>query len=334
MNNAHLITPANCRLPISDCQLKEEAFGPSYSSVYDALYADKDYEAECDLIERVIATYGGEQGVVQSCDILDLGCGTGRHASLLAARGHRVLGVDRSPHMVAQARERTSPPPLPRGDKGGLESVAASTLEFTTADIRTFRCERKFDIALLMFAVIGYQIEDEDVVEALRTARAHLRNGGLLLFDCWYGPAVLREPPTSRMKPVENSSGRVIRVSTPRLDLPRRRITVHFALEARGKALWDRLSSRPTPRFQDEGPAGKPVPLGEVNDHYKATADSHNDQLHHWEETHCVRFFFEEDFERFLSAAGFSLIRVGAMPDFDRPVDENSWNVTILAKTS
>ncbi|WP_307793177.1 class I SAM-dependent methyltransferase [Amycolatopsis sp. MtRt-6] len=41
---------------------------------------------------------------------LDAACGTGRYAGLLAGRGHRVIGIDRSPEMLAWARTR-----VPRG---------------------------------------------------------------------------------------------------------------------------------------------------------------------------------------------------------------------------
>ena len=47
-----------------------QPFGSDYAESYDELYADKDYEAECDLIERVLRTYG--EGKIAS--ILDLGC--------------------------------------------------------------------------------------------------------------------------------------------------------------------------------------------------------------------------------------------------------------------
>lgn len=51
---------------------------------------------------------------------LDAACGTGRMAALLAGRGHRTVGVDSSPEMLARARER-----VPEGDfrLGGLDAL-------------------------------------------------------------------------------------------------------------------------------------------------------------------------------------------------------------------
>jgi SAM-dependent methyltransferase len=37
---------------------------------------------------------------------LDAACGTGRHTTYLASLGHRVIGVDTSPEMLARAREK------------------------------------------------------------------------------------------------------------------------------------------------------------------------------------------------------------------------------------
>jgi SAM-dependent methyltransferase len=53
--------------------------------------------------EPVVASYldGREPGVA-----LDAACGTGRFAEFLATRGHRVIGVDSSPDMLAHARRR------------------------------------------------------------------------------------------------------------------------------------------------------------------------------------------------------------------------------------
>lgn len=248
-----------------------EPFGASYADVYDALYADKDYAAECDLIERVLRT----NLAVPARTILDLGCGTGRHALVLAKRGYDVLGVDRSPHMIERAR------------------VGGAEVDYAVADLRTFRSDRRFDATLMMFAVLGYQLEDEDVIAALRTARAHLLDGGVLLFDCWYGPAVLHQRPSDRTKTVETPAGSIRRQTLSRLNLPRRRIDIDFDVEQTREGRSTRSK-----------------------------------------ESHAVRFFFQEDLERFLAAADFELLRVGVMPEFDRDPDESTWNVLVAACAS
>ena len=45
-------------------------------------------------------------GNVRGLEILDLGCGTGRHSIRLAGAGARVTAVDFSPKMLAQARQK------------------------------------------------------------------------------------------------------------------------------------------------------------------------------------------------------------------------------------
>ncbi|RSM43846.1 class I SAM-dependent methyltransferase [Amycolatopsis balhimycina DSM 5908] len=47
---------------------------------------------------------------------LDAACGTGRYAQWLAERGHRVIGVDSSPDMLARARVRVPPGEFLLGD--------------------------------------------------------------------------------------------------------------------------------------------------------------------------------------------------------------------------
>ena len=62
-----------------------------YSEYYDLIYTDKDYQKEVDYIDQLIQKYHPKAKT-----ILDLGCGTGVHANLLAAKGYRVMGIDLS----------------------------------------------------------------------------------------------------------------------------------------------------------------------------------------------------------------------------------------------
>ena len=78
----------------------------SAATVYEQVSARYDADAGGGLFatdEPVVAEYLArrEPGVA-----LDAACGTGRFAEFLASRGHRVIGVDSSPDMLALARQR------------------------------------------------------------------------------------------------------------------------------------------------------------------------------------------------------------------------------------
>jgi len=180
----------------------------AYASYYDGLY--QDYEAECDFLEQVFARYA--QHPVRA--ILDLGCGTGGHALPLAKRGYMVTGVDLSGHMLERARQKAA--------------EVRPAVSFQQGDIRTLDLSQTFDAVIAMFAVISYQTTNEDLAAAFRTARHHLKPGGLFVFDCWFGPAVLTQKPTDRYKVVEQGGGRIIRFATPTLDVLRHTVRVDY----------------------------------------------------------------------------------------------------------
>jgi SAM-dependent methyltransferase len=89
---------------LRDCGVLVEQV--SSATVYEQVSAGYDADAGGGLFatdEPVVAEYlaGREPGVA-----LDAACGTGRFAEFLARRGHRVIGVDSSPDMLAHARQR------------------------------------------------------------------------------------------------------------------------------------------------------------------------------------------------------------------------------------
>lgn len=181
------------------------------------MYADKDYERECDMLEEAFGRFAA--GPVQA--ILDLGAGTGNHALSLARRGYEVVGIDLATAMVEIAQRKAT--------------EAGSRIDFRHGDLRTVTVDQKFDAVLLMFAVLGYQRTDADVRAALANARAHLRPGGVLVFDLWYGPAVLAEPPENRERQIPTPEGELSRAVTAVLDSDRGLCTVHYALTGAGR---------------------------------------------------------------------------------------------------
>ena len=72
-----------------------------YARYYDLLYKDKDYSAEVKYVVNKIQNF-----CPKAKKILDLGCGTGKHAALLAEVGFEVTGIDQSRDMIALAEKR------------------------------------------------------------------------------------------------------------------------------------------------------------------------------------------------------------------------------------
>ena len=189
-------------------------FTTTYASVYDALYTDKDYPAECDLIEGALERHGA----TRTRRIVDLGCGTGSHAAILAERGYELTGVDLSPDMLRRARTKSS------------------QVRWLLGDVRTIDAGGPFDAALMMFAVLSYQRSNEDVLAALANARRHVRPGGLLVLDTWWGPAVVAEGPSERTKEAVDDDGSLVtRSARAELDIERRLCRVDYLIERQGR---------------------------------------------------------------------------------------------------
>lgn len=197
-----------------------QTFGPEYARIYDAIYAGKDYARECDLVESAFRQFAS----VDVRSLLDIGCGTGNHALPLAARGYHVTGVDLSVGMLALARAKAA--------------RAGATVRLIAGDARCFDARARYDAALMMFAVIGYMRTDDGVRDALANIRRHLRPGGLLVFDAWYGPGVLADPPRARVTTIEIDGAPLTREVSSVMDGARHLGAVHYRLlDARGGAI-------------------------------------------------------------------------------------------------
>ncbi|MBN2374283.1 class I SAM-dependent methyltransferase [bacterium] len=210
--------------------MKNQVFGKEYAGQYDLLYEDKDYEVECGLIEEILRRYANTP--VKS--VLDIGCGTGNHALPLAKRGYHVTGIDCSPEMISQARAKAQAiytsdriNPVFREVAPGSSSDHFPPV-FLEADARTLSLGRTFDAVLMMFAVLGYQLTNNDVLSALRAVRDHLKEECLFIFDIWYGPAVLAIRPCDKIKVIQTGDGQLIRAASSELDIRRHCCEVQF----------------------------------------------------------------------------------------------------------
>lgn len=83
------------------------------------------------------------------------------------------------------------------------------------ADIRTYEPKETYDAVISLFHVMSYQNSNDDILATFRSARKALKDGGLLLFDLWYGPGVLSDPPVVRVKEVEDDTYKLVRIARP-----------------------------------------------------------------------------------------------------------------------
>lgn len=180
-----------------------------YAYYYNSFYRDKDYGAEAVQVDCLLKKYGGK---IHS--IINFGCGTGRHDLELDGMGYQCAGIDASGLMVNIARENAA-------DKG-------ADIDFSVADIRKFEPEKKYDAVISLFHVMSYQNTNEDILSAFRTARKALEQGGLFLFDVWYGPGVLSDKPAVRVKEIEDEKNRLVRVARPVMDDKRNVVDVCY----------------------------------------------------------------------------------------------------------
>jgi SAM-dependent methyltransferase len=181
----------------------------AYGRYYDLFYRDKDYAAEVGYIDGLLRRYGAG-----TSEVVEFGSGTGKHGALLAQRGYRVLGIERSAEMVSRAQV------VP-----GFQSQLG--------DLRTVRIGRKFDAALALFHVISYQTTNADLTAAFTTAAEHLSRNGLFVFDVWYSPAVSAQRPEVRIKRLAEDGVEFIRLAEPVIHVNENRVDVNYTIIAR-----------------------------------------------------------------------------------------------------
>ncbi|MBP7737557.1 MAG: class I SAM-dependent methyltransferase [Spirochaetes bacterium] len=144
-----------------------EALFENYGRKYDEECFVQGTVGECDFIEKEI-------GHDKKTGILDIGCGTGRHAIELSKRGYRITGVDLSESQLARARE-----------KAAKENLA---IDFRRHDARDLPFKEEFDLAI-MLCEGGFPLMETDEMnyQILQSAARSLKPKGKLIFTTLNG---------------------------------------------------------------------------------------------------------------------------------------------------
>jgi SAM-dependent methyltransferase len=108
-----------------------------------------------------------DRGLLEA-KVLDLACGTGTLAIALADRGHRVLGLDGAPEMIALARAKAGP---------------RTGVSFEVQDIRRFKAGSGFGLVTCSFDAINYILRPRELESVFRGVGAALAEDGIFVFD-------------------------------------------------------------------------------------------------------------------------------------------------------
>jgi SAM-dependent methyltransferase len=134
-----------------------------------------------DQIAREVHFIEESLGVERGGALLDLACGTGRHAVELARRGYEVVGFDLSLAMLARAGEDAQ--------------ERDAKLNFVQGDMRDMTFDEQFDGVYCWNTSFGYFEEDKNAQVIDRVHRA-LKGGGLFLLDVVNRDFLVRQSPS------------------------------------------------------------------------------------------------------------------------------------------
>ncbi len=139
----------------------------NYAHKYDQEPFTQGTTGECDFIEK-------ELNYDKTLNIIDIGCGTGRHAIELSQRGYRVIGIDLSESQLDRAREKMR--------------EANLQIEFQKHDARNLPFNSEFDAAI-MLCEGGFPLMETDEMnfEILRSAAQSLKPNARFIFTTLNG---------------------------------------------------------------------------------------------------------------------------------------------------
>jgi len=143
-------------------------------SLYIDLYKHRDVEEARQALDLFVSVC---KTTPSSSLVLDLACGTGRHAFELSRRGYRVCAVDLSETLLAVAKKRKT-----------MRHTAS--LSLVRADMRALPFRQSFDAVVQLFTAFGYFTSDAENIDVVATVASVLHPGGWYMLDFLNADAV------------------------------------------------------------------------------------------------------------------------------------------------
>ncbi len=131
---------------------------------YDRLTGDVDYEKILAFYQQILDREG-----VKPRTAVDLACGTGSVALLLARQGLQVVGVDLSEDMLTVAAQKAQ--------------EAQIYIQYVCQPLQKLHLPRGVDLAVCALDGLDYILDPGDCAAAIRRVYKALNPGGIFIFD-------------------------------------------------------------------------------------------------------------------------------------------------------
>ena len=135
------------------------------SENYLKVYSHRDESEAEKLVELIVQTFS----IKSDSKILDMACGSGRHAIIFAKRGFGVTAVDLSRRLMSEAKENA------------IQNDVK--IDFVLSDILDVETTKRFNLALNLFTSFGYFDDDEDNFRVILKAFDLVTEGGYFVID-------------------------------------------------------------------------------------------------------------------------------------------------------
>lgn len=136
----------------------------SFAEYYDSLTSNVDYRKTAEYVSDILNENGINRGI-----LLDLACGTGTMSLIMAQKGYDVIGVDNSPEMLGEAREKAL--------------AAGEDILFLCQDMCSIDLYGTVDCTVCLLDSLNHLESKEELLETFKRVSLFTVPGGLFVFD-------------------------------------------------------------------------------------------------------------------------------------------------------
>jgi len=185
-----------------------DTYNRDFADYYDRITKHKDYHAEI----RTLAEFIRSVIPDPNPSILDVGCGTGNHAALLAETGPSVTAIDLSPDMIRIAKSKNTRVKFMSGDIAEMEATG-------------------FHFSYSLFNVVNCLDSIPTLIAFLKAISARLIDGGGFLVEAWNPIAIIAAPPEIVERTYEYDDETIVRKVVPASELLNQRLDLQYYID-------------------------------------------------------------------------------------------------------